>query len=373
MATLYGYHLLTGNTPSRVAFTIPIFGLEIYWYGLIITAGIALGAFVVSRLAHDRALRILRETIPAPVRSRPASVLDLPQEIQSAIDKRDISNLESLLLYYGFGPDALGLNRTGYDVVGEKLRAQPSINAFWIDAPPWGVWNPYYVWSGLLWALLFALIGARLYHVLTPSPSMAEVGITSPLDYFRNPLLLVNFRRGGLGIYGGIVGGALGLAVFARRNRIPMLGWADLAVVGVALGQFVGRWGNFINQELYGGPTDVPWAVTVDRIHRLPAYADFSTFHPAFLYQSLWNLLLFFVLYTMVRRDDDKLLPGDVMATYLIGYGIGRILLELVRLDSRTFVLAGLDTGLPVATLVSAGVGLIMALWLVARHWRLRA
>lgn len=214
--------------------------------------------------------------------------------------------------------------------------------------------NPEHVWNGLVWCLIPAVIGARLYHVLTPSPSMAAVGIASPLDYWQNPYQLFNLRNGGLGIYGGIVGGALGLWLYAWRQRLDGVAWADLAVIGLALGQAVGRWGNFFNQELYGRPTNLPWAVTIEPQYRLPAYADVARFHPAFLYESLWNFGAFLLLQWLYRRQ--RLLPGELAGLYLILYAVGRVLLETVRLDSRTVAVGGLT--LPTATLVSLLLGL---------------
>jgi phosphatidylglycerol:prolipoprotein diacylglycerol transferase len=200
---------------------------------------------------------------------------------------------------------------------------------------------------------------------------MAAFGIETPWDYFQNPAQLINIRAGGLGIYGGLAGGAVGLFIYTRYQHISMLGWADLAVVGVALGQVFGRWGNFFNQELYGRPTTLPWAITIEEAHRLPAYREFSTFHPAFLYESLWSLLAFLVLYFLAKRFDDKLLKGELTALYLIFYAIGRILLETVRLDSRTLDLAGLNLNMAVATFVSIIIALAMALWVGLRRWRL--
>jgi prolipoprotein diacylglyceryl transferase len=197
---------------------------------------------------------------------------------------------------------------------------------------------------------------------------MAAVGIESPLDYFRNPDQLINFRNGGLGIYGGIAGGLLGLFLYTRRQRLPMLGWTDLCAVGVALGQAFGRWGNFFNQELYGRPTNVFWAVHIDPIYRLPGYTEFERFHPAFLYESLWSLVTFAVLLWLLRRHAGRLLAGDLTALYLIFYGIGRSLLELVRLDSRTLLIGGLEIAISVAALVSILVALIMSGWLVLKH-----
>ncbi len=199
---------------------------------------------------------------------------------------------------------------------------------------------------------------------------MAAFGIESPMDYFRNPAQLINIRNGGLGIYGGILGGLLGLFIYARRAKIPMLPWADLAVVGLALGQVFGRWGNFFNQELYGAPTDLPWAITIDPNFRLPAYSQFSSFHPAFLYESLWSLLTFFVLYFLVKRYSSKLLDGEVMALYLIFYAIGRTLLELVRLDSRMVDFGFMQLNMAIATFVSLLIAAGMAAWIIIRRWR---
>ncbi|HSM55326.1 MAG TPA: prolipoprotein diacylglyceryl transferase [Candidatus Sulfomarinibacteraceae bacterium] len=367
-SALYVYHIFTGFTPDRVAIAIEALQFNIYWYGLIITGGIALGSYVVVRLAHEQARRVLKEEVPPNMRSRPVDRLDLPEEIVEVLADNDVKRMGDLLLYLGFGADGLPLNSEGRDVVRQTLAVQSGIDARWLENPRWAQWNPYHVWNGLIWCLIFAVIGARLYHVLTPSPSMAEVGITSPADYFRNPLQLINLRRGGLGIYGGIAGGALGLLIYAYRTRISWLGWADLAVVGVALGQFVGRWGNFINQELYGRPSSAPWAVWIEPAYRLDGYEQFTRFHPAFLYESLWNLLAFVILLTLVRRFHARLFRGDVMAAYLILYAVGRTLLETVRLDSRQLELGAVQ--LPVATLVSIVIALGMASWIYVRHQR---
>jgi phosphatidylglycerol:prolipoprotein diacylglycerol transferase len=136
-----------------------------------------------------------------------------------------------------------------------------------------------------------------------------------------------------------------------------------MASIGVALGQAIGRWGNFFNQELYGRPTSVPWAVTIEPQHRLPAYAEFARFHPAFLYESLWNFLTFLVLLWVYRRFGRRLRVGDLTALYLILYSTGRILTELVRLDSRTLHIGGWDSGLPVATAVAIVTVVLMLTW----------
>lgn len=368
---LYVYHLVTGQTPDRVAFSLGI-GFEVYWYGICIVGGIALGAYVVSRLANERGTAVFNKQVRYKMRQRPLDPLDLPEDLTQKLHKNKINTLGELLFVWGFNPKNTGLNKEEIQIVQERLYDQPYIKEAWIMDAPWRIWNPDHVWNGLIWVLIFGVIGARLYHVLTPSPSMAAFGIESPLDYFQNPYQLINLRNGGLGIYGGILGGLLGLFIYARRAKIPMLAWADLAVVGLALGQVFGRWGNFFNQELYGAPTDLPWAVTIDANFRLPEYAEFSRFHPAFLYESLWSLLTFLVLYFLVKRYSQKLLAGEVMALYLIFYAIGRTLLEMVRLDSRMVDFGFVQLNIAIATFVSILIAICMASWIVIRRRRLK-
>ncbi len=372
-ATLLVVHWLTGTTPNRVAIHIAALNFDIYWYGIWIVGGIALGAYVVSELARERATAVFQHHVPATIRQIPLTDLDLPDEIQAILAKQKLHTLGDVLFQQGFDPRYLGLNAAGQEELEQAMTPHLPADAPWLADAPWRIWDPDNVWNGLVVVLILAVIGARIYHILTPSPSMAAVGITSPLDYLRNPAKMLDFRSGGLGIYGGIAGGALGLWWYTRRKRIPMFAWADLGVIGLALGQVYGRWGNFFNQELYGRPTDLPWAITIDPTYRLPAYAEFSHFHPAFLYESLWNLLTFLVLYTLFRRFRHRLLTGDLMAIYLIFYAIGRTLLETVRLDSRTVMLGGLALNMAVATLVSLLVAAAMLLWMVVRHLRLRA
>ena len=356
--------------PDRAAVTF--FGFSIYWYAIAIITGVGLGACVVSRLAGARARAAFAAAVPAAVRDRPLAEVTLPDEIAALLARRKLATLGEALYEVGLDPRRLGLKRPEQTQAVAALAAAPGVDPTWTTDAPWRIWNPDHTWGGLTLMAILGLIGARLYHVLTPSPSMAAVGITSPLDYFRNPLQLLNFRAGGLGIYGAMAGGLLAVIIYTRRNRIPVLAWADLAVVGAALGQAIGRWGNFFNQELYGRPTNAPWAIAIDPLHRLPDYADFSTFHPAFLYESLWSLLTFFVLLWLARRRAARLLPGELLALYLVAYAIGRSLLELVRLDSRAVPFLGLETGLAVATLVSLIVAAVAVAAVVVRRLRHR-
>jgi phosphatidylglycerol:prolipoprotein diacylglycerol transferase len=232
--------------------------------------------------------------------------------------------------------------------------------------------DPDHVWGGLVYAVILGVIGARIYHILTPPPSMCEsVGICSPLDYLQDPLRLFDFRSGGLGIFGAIIGAVLGIFIYGWRHKIDWLVYADLGTYGLALGQWVGRWGNFFNQELYGKPTNLPWAVYID--NPLPQFAGQHLFHPAFLYESLWNFGVFAALYVLATRRGDRLLRGELLGLYLILYPVGRILLETVRLDSATLVIAGHNTGLNIATAVSIVLAVGVAIFMSVRRVRRRA
>ena len=121
--------------------------------------------------------------------------------------------------------------------------------------------DPNYAWDALIWGLLGGVIGARLYHVFTPPPSMVAAGFTTQ-TYLQDPIKILQVWNGGLGIPGGVAGGVLGIWIYARRTKLNFSSWLDIAAPGLALGQAVGRWGNFVNQELYGRPTALPWACT---------------------------------------------------------------------------------------------------------------
>jgi phosphatidylglycerol---prolipoprotein diacylglyceryl transferase len=215
--------------------------------------------------------------------------------------------------------------------------------------------DPEFVWDGLLWVLFAGIVGARLWHVFTPPPSMVEQGITT-WYYLTHPLDLINLRAGGLGIPGAVIGGALALFFYARRRGVNFLIWTDIVAPGLALAQAIGRWGNYFNQEVYGKPTDVPWAIFIDAQHRLPGYETFSYYHPLFLYESLWNLANMVLLLWLGRRLTNRLLPGDLFLTYMITYPVGRFALEFLRLDAAQ--LGGINanqTLMAIVALLAAG------------------
>ena len=188
------------------------------------------------------------------------------------------------------------------------------------------------VWDGLVWLLIGGIIGARIWHILTPPPSMVERGITTWF-YLTHPLDAINLPAGGLGIPGAIIGGGIALYWFTRRRKISFGLWVDVAAPAVALGQAIGRWGNFVNQELYGKPSNLPWAISIDPINRLPGYMDVAKYHPLFLYESLWNFLNMGLLLWLPGRFGNWLKEGDLLFVYMITYPVGRFFLEFLRLD----------------------------------------
>ena len=173
--------------------------------------------------------------------------------------------------------------------------------------------------------VIIGLIGARLYYVLLK------------WDYFVDHLdEAINVRSGGMTIHGGLVAGVLTIWWLCRRARQPFFTWIDLIVPGVALGQAIGRWGNWANQEAFGTPTDLPWAVKIDLGRRPEGYEQYETFHPTFFYESVFNIANAILLSWLVLRVPKTrwLRDGDVAGVYLILYGSVRFIIERIRTDS---------------------------------------
>lgn len=188
------------------------------------------------------------------------------------------------------------------------------------------------VWDCLPWLLVGGIIGARIWHILTPPASMVAQGITVSY-YLTHPLDAIAIWRGGLGIPGAVFGGVIALLFYSRKKKISFLKWADFIVPGLALAQAIGRWGNFVNQELYGAPSNLPWAIFIDPAHRLAGMENVTTYHPLFLYESIWNLINAGLLVWIGRRYANVLKPGDIFLSYLVTYPAMRFLLEFIRLD----------------------------------------
>lgn len=223
--------------------------------------------------------------------------------------------------------------------------------------------DPELVLDGLIWVVLAGVIGARLWHIFTPTPTDVASGLTT-YYYLTHPLAAINIRSGGLGVPGAVIGGAIAIFLYARRKNLNVIVWLDVAAPGVALAQAIGRWGNFFNQELYGPPTDLPWGIFIEPQYRLPGYTEYTHFHPLFLYESLWNLMNMAILLWVGRRFEDKLLPGDIFLCYLVIYPFGRFLLEFIRLDSAQ--IAGINANQTFMLIVAAAAAFTI-FW---RHWR---
>ncbi|MEA5096651.1 MAG: prolipoprotein diacylglyceryl transferase [Sedimentibacter saalensis] len=190
----------------------------------------------------------------------------------------------------------------------------------------------------LLYAIPAAIIGARAYYV-----------IFSWDFYSKNPDQIINIRNGGLAIHGALIAGVIVGVLFCKKRKIKVLELLDIVMPSVALGQAIGRWGNFINQEAHGGPTDLPWGIIVNG----------QKVHPTFLYESIIDLCIF--LFLMWFRKNKKTTDGQVLGLYLIFYSAGRFFVEGLRTDSLMFL------GMRVAQLISLGsilLGVILLVYL---------
>lgn len=172
------------------------------------------------------------------------------------------------------------------------------------------------------WSILAGLVGARLYEV------------AFNWDYYgRYPQKIIAVWEGGLAIHGGLLLGSLVGVWLAIRWNVPVLKALDVAAPSIAIGQAIGRWGNFFNEEAFGAPTSVPWKLYISPPHRPPGFAQYEFFHPTFLYESLWDLAVFVVL-VGVLRPRLRRQPGGIFFWYLGLYSVGRFAIEALRLDS---------------------------------------
>ncbi|MDX1658909.1 MAG: prolipoprotein diacylglyceryl transferase [Nitriliruptorales bacterium] len=206
----------------------------------------------------------------------------------------------------------------------------------------------------LVWAVVAGFVGARLAYASTH------------LHRFEGrPEAILFIWEGGLAFFGGLTFGAITAIVLVARwtdggrfGDFPR--FADAAAPGIPLAQAIGRWGNYFNQELFGTPSDLPWAVEIDPGNRPEQYQDAATFHPTFLYESLYNFLVVALLLLIERRTELR--RGSLIFVYLIFYGIGRFLLELIRTDT-TFRILGISRNGWVAILAAAGGAVALRWW----------
>ena len=204
-----------------------------------------------------------------------------------------------------------------------------AVAAVWIAQRRWQTWggDPEDISAIAMWAIPAGLVGARLYHVIT--------------DWYRFEgrwLEVFAVWEGGLGIPGGLVAGAAAGVWVAHRRDLPALRLLDIAAPAIPVAQAIGRLGNWFNQELFGGPTDLPWALRIDPMHRPAGLEAVSTFHPTFLYEALGNLTLAAVLAFVVERRL-RLRPGQLFTAYVAGYAAIRFFVESVRIDPASQIL----------------------------------
>ncbi len=225
-------------------------------------------------------------------------------------------------------------------------------------------YDPEIVWDLLVYLIIGGVLGARLWHILTPPPSSVAQGITTQY-YLTHPLDALAIWRGGLGIPGTILGGLVALFFYVRRHKeIGFLEWTDIAAPGLALGQAIGRWGNFFNQEIYGAPTSLPWKIFIDPGHRLAGYENESYYHPLFAYELILNLANMLLLLWITRRFRGGLKHGDVFNVYCIFYPVVRFGLDFLRLDASEVMSLNINQTL-MAVVALAAVAVLI--------WRHRA
>ena len=197
-----------------------------------------------------------------------------------------------------------------------------------------------------MWAVPAGLIGSRLYHVATDWRSFRGRWEDVPAVW-----------QGGLGIPGGLMAGVLVGVLVARRHGLSMASVMDVMIPTIPVAQAIGRWGNWFNQEVFGRPTDLPWALEIDAVHRPAAHLDATAFHPTFLYEGLWNVALAVVLVRVERLSILR--PGYIVALWVFGYGLGRLWVEALRSDAASLI-AGVRVNIWMA-LLAILVGSVVA------------
>lgn len=178
----------------------------------------------------------------------------------------------------------------------------------------------------VFYLLIFGFIGARLWHVIFYNYNY----------FYRSPLEIFYVWHGGMSIFGGITAGFATLLIYTKKRGLNFWRFADYLAIVLPLGQAIGRWGNYFNQELFGPPCNNSWCVFIERSNRPQAYADFSAFHPLFLYESILCFFLFAFCYYIFRKREYPI--GAIALMYLIGYSAIRFILEFYRLDSGQFL-----------------------------------
>ncbi len=218
--------------------------------------------------------------------------------------------------------------------------------------------DPEFVWDLLVWAVAGGIVGARLWSLLTPSPSAVAAGFSTRY-YLSHPWHALAVWKGGVSVIGAVPGGLLGVYLYARRHSIDFVAFTDTIAPSLAVGQSIGRWGNYVNEELHGLPTSLPWGIRVTQ--PLPPYTPDQRFHPVFLYESVGTFVIGLALIQIARRAG-WLRKGDLFLIYLIAYPSLRFGLEYLKPDVAEFL------GANVNQCVMAAVAVVAALVLAGRH-----
>ncbi len=186
--------------------------------------------------------------------------------------------------------------------------------------------NPELISDLSIWLVIGAIPAARLYYVLFQWS-----------EYSQHPDRIIAIWQGGIAIHGAIIGGVIAALIFAKLKKISFWQLADLVAPSLILGQAIGRWGNFFNSEAFGGPASLPWKLYIPPERRPPNLVNFEYFHPTFLYESLWNLMVFALLLTLFFRalsGKPRLKVGTLFLVYWVAYSLGRFWIEGLRTDS---------------------------------------
>jgi len=223
--------------------------------------------------------------------------------------------------------------------------------------------NPDFIWDAMLYVLPAGIIGARLWYVVN------DILGGNP-RFLDNPIRIINIPEGGLHIYGAILLGGLVALWYARKYKVDIWMVLDSVAPGLLIGQAIARPANFINQELYGPPTDLAWGIPIDPAHRIYPFHDLSKypettrFHPTFAYEMIWNIFSAAILLYISRRFSKQLKPGTIFAGWLIFAGMGRFIIEFFRPDQPRIP----GTDISFTSIVAGLMFLLGGLWLLARY-----
>ena len=198
--------------------------------------------------------------------------------------------------------------------------------------------DPQYVSDILPSLIIYSIIGARAYYVIFEWRQYSGNNFFTSFEIFNSIVQIPSFLaiwEGGIAIHGGLIGGFLSILFFCKSKNINLKTFIDILIPSIILGQSIGRWGNFFNNEAFGIPTDLPWKLFIPIQNRPMEFINSQFFHPTFIYESLWNFLIFIILIIIFNKQNKNnfVRPGFISCLYLIGYSFGRFWIEGLRID----------------------------------------